>query len=142
MTDQDLLKHLENMLEQEEGVVRHAYQDSRGFLTIGIGVNIDPRGPGLTDDEVFYLFHNRTEPLIGKLDAHMPWWRSLSENRQLALLDMAFQMGVEGMMGFGNMLAMMQAGLYQQAAQEGMDSVWARETPERARRVTARIAQG
>lgn len=140
--DESLLDALEVMLEQEEGCILYAYNDSLGFLTLGIGTNIDRRGGGITRDEAFYLLHNRTQALIGKLDAHVPWWRTQSANRQLALLDMAFQMGIDGLMGFGNMLMAMQAGLYQRAAQEGLDSAWARQTPARAKRVTDRIARG
>ena len=44
------------MIKHHEGVVPHAYKDSRGYLTIGVGRLIDEElGGGLSDDEIDYL---------------------------------------------------------------------------------------
>jgi lysozyme len=50
---------LRRMLEDEEGRVPHAYPDSLGYWTIGVGRLIDRRkGGGLSDDEIDYLLAN------------------------------------------------------------------------------------
>ena len=53
---------------------------------------------------------------------------------------MAYQMGVNGVMGFRKMLGAIVNGNYRLAAQEGMDSRWANQTPNRAKRLMDRLA--
>ena len=48
---------------------------------------------------------------------------------------MCYQLGVTGFMGFKNMVAAIKAGDWNKAADEALDSKWARkDTPERAKR--------
>ena len=50
---------LERQLRRDEGVVEHAYIDSEGWTTIGVGRLIDKRKGGrLRDDEIEYLLQN------------------------------------------------------------------------------------
>ena len=53
-----------------------------------------------------------------------------------ALLDMSYQLGVNGVLEFHDMLAALAAGNYAEAHRAALDSRWAKETPKRARRVT------
>jgi len=52
-----------------------------------------------------------------------------------ALLNMAYQLGVSGLLNFSKMLTALQAGDREEAAREALDSLWAKQTPNRARRV-------
>jgi lysozyme len=55
---------------------------------------------------------------------------------------MAYQMGVEGVQGFSKMIAALQVGDYPRAADEALDSLWAKQTPARARDVAQRLESG
>ena len=55
---------------------------------------------------------------------------------------MAFQMGVDGLLGFKNTLAMIQAGKYTEAANGMMNSKWAKQTPSRAQRHAEQMRTG
>jgi lysozyme len=48
-------------------------------------------------------------------------------------------MGVSGVLKFKGMLEALKAGKRELAANEALDSLWARQTPERARRVAEQI---
>jgi len=75
-------------LIRDEGEVHHAYQDSLGFWTLGIGRLIDQRrGGGITHDEALFLLQNDIESKTEDLDRALPWWKTLSEVRQRALLN-------------------------------------------------------
>ncbi|MEO3956522.1 glycoside hydrolase family protein, partial [Chromobacterium piscinae] len=50
------------------------------------------------------------------------------------LLSMAYQMGVDGLAGFKNTLAMITAGNFTGAAAGMLNSKWAKQTPKRAQR--------
>lgn len=129
-------------LRFEEGEVKSGgkhvvYKDHLGFWTLGIGRLVDARkGGGLTDEEAAYLLSNDIERTHAELLRRMPCYARLSQVRQRAILNMAFQMGVDGVLKFKKMIAALDRGAYAAAAAEALDSKWAREdTPDRARRV-------
>ena len=124
---------LKNMLRKHEGSVLHAYQDSLGYWTIGIGRLIDQRkGGGITTAEAMFLLENDVQKVEADLDAHVPWWRTMDENRQLVIADMCFNMGIGTLLQFKNTLSAMQEGRYADAANGMMDSKWATQVGKRA----------
>lgn len=130
-------------LMREEGFKASAYQDHLGFWTIGYGVCIDERkGCGITQGEGATLLENRLELVRHKLDIAIPWWRELSPARCSALMSMAYQMGVTGLLNFKKMLGHMEAGRFEAAADEALNSTWAEQTPSRAYRVSQQIRTG
>ena len=131
------------LLRGDEGEVLHAYPDSLGYLTIGVGILIDGRkGGGITREESAYLLQNRIALKAAELDKRLPWWTSLNDARRGVLLSMAFQMGVDGLLGFKNTLAMVRAGDYDGAASGMLYSLWAKQTPERAQRMSEQMRLG
>lgn len=130
-------KKLKAHLRAEEGLVNHAYKDALGYLTIGIGRLIDVRkGGGISDDEAEYLLDNDIDKILaGLLDA-LPWFEGQPEDVQTALMSMAFQMGVDGLLAFRTTLSLIQQGKYTHAADNALKSKWAAQTPVRAAHVT------
>lgn len=130
-------------LKRDEGEVLHAYQDHLGFWTIGIGILIDKRkGGGLRPEESEFIFRNRLKLLESELNDRLPWITRLDPARRGVLVNMAFQMGVAGLLGFKNTLAMIEAGKYQDAAKAMLQSKWATQTPARAQRLSNQMATG
>lgn len=130
-------------LKRDEGEVFHAYQDSLGYWTIGIGILIDKRrGGGLRPEESEFIFRNRLKLLDAELSDRLPWISKLDPVRRGVLVNMAFQMGVAGLLAFKNTLAMIQAGKYQDAAKAMLQSKWASQTPARANRLSRQMADG
>ena len=124
-------------LRREEGESATVYQDSLSLWTIGVGRLVDGRklGAGLTPDEIAYLLNNDVKAKTDAVLKALPWVAKLPEVRQAALIGMAFQMGVGGLLGFKGLLSAAQAGLWQTAAAHALDSTWAKQTPARAGRV-------
>lgn len=139
---------LVQMIKRDEGHVteggRHvAYTDHLGYLTIGYGRLIDrQRGGGLTDQEAEYLLMNDIHRVHDSLKSRVSFFSSLTENRKHALINMGFQLGINGVLQFRRMLSAMQRGDFVAAEKEALDSRWARQTPQRARRVAAMIREG
>lgn len=130
-------------LRRDEGEVLNAYQDSLGYWTIGIGVLIDKKkGGGITQQESEYLFLNRLRKVIGELDQRIAWWRGLDEARQGVLINMAYQLGIDGLLGFVNTLKMIQQGDYEGAARGMLLSKWSAQTPSRAARLSNQMREG
>jgi lysozyme len=138
-TDRTLLAEL----RRDEGVVRHAYQDSRGLWTIGVGRLIDERkGGGLSDEEIDHLLANDVSRVKSELDKFLPWWRDLDAVRQRALINMCFNLGIHGLLGFRNTLAAIQAHDWPKVAAGMLDSRWARQTGARAHRLAHMMETG
>lgn len=129
-------------LGREEGYRRSAYQDSLGFWTIGFGRLIDPRkGAGLSLVEATYLLTNDVAERQVSL-APFAWYSSQDDVRQVALLDMAFNLGVEGLLHFPKFLMHMGAKEYPESVAELVGTPWHRETGPRAVRIEHMIETG
>lgn len=130
-------------LRRDEGVVPSAYQDSLGYWTIGVGRLIDKRKGGrLRDEEIEFLLMNDIAEKEEELDAAIPWWRTLSDARQRVLLSMCFNLGIKGLLGFKNTLAMVKSGDYAGAAVGMLNSKWAKQVGDRATRLSEMMRGG
>lgn len=137
-------QELTRQLRGDEGVRSTVYKDHLGFDTIGVGRLVDPRKPGagLRGHEIDYLLRNDIDERIDELTRRLPWWQDLDDARKGVLLNMSFQMGVDGLLGFKNTLAMVKAGDYEGAARGMLNSLWAKQTPERAQRLSEQMRTG
>src|SRR6266404_6438888 len=125
-----MIDEARKQLEGDEGRVRWAYKDSEGLWTIGIGILIDEKGGGLDDEEINWLFNHRLTKKMVELASKIPWTNQLDEARRGALINMSYQLGVAGLMGFPAMLRALREGRYLDAYKEALDSKWAKQTPE------------
>lgn len=137
-------QELIRQLRGDEGVRAQAYKDHLGYLTIGVGRLIDERKPGagLRGHEIDYLLRSDIDDRIEQLTRRLPWFQDLDDARRGVLINMAFQLGVDGLMGFKNTLALVERGEYQGAAENMLKSLWARQTPARAARMAEQMRTG
>lgn len=127
-------------LKLHEGVRLKPYRCTEGKLTIGIGRNLDDRG--ITVEEANTLLRNDVAEVMAGLAINLPWIWDLNETRQRVLVDMAFNLGVNGLLEFRRTLAAIEAGQYEHAADMMLNSRWASQVGERARRLSQMMATG
>jgi len=143
LSSSEMLTKGVEQIKRHEGLVLHAYQDSLGLTTIGYGRLIDKRkGGGISQQEAEYLLQNDINGVIQALERQISFWNSLNEPRKAVLMNMAFQMGVGGLMKFKRTLAMIEAGEYAQAADNMLTSLWAKQTPRRAKEMANQMRTG
>lgn len=112
--------------------------------TIGLG----SIGPDIGPDTVWttaLAFKRRDDEIrkaIDGLSQLVTVWRQLSDERQDVLVNMAYQMGVQGVMGFKNTLALIAAGQWAEVGKHMRDSLWHRQTPGRAERLAVQMETG
>ncbi len=123
-----------------EGERLKPYRCSAGKLTIGVGRNLDDRG--ITREESAMLLDNDIRLLEIELFRALPWAAALDDVRQRVLLDMAFNLGLPGLLQFKRTLEAIRTGQYQQAATMMLDSLWARQVGQRAERLARMMATG
>lgn len=142
MTDYDSAK-LRADLEQTEGRRRSVYRDSEGYWTIGIGHLVDASlRAGLPDVIIDALLSYDVVQCEKQLDQAFPWWRNMTDARQRALLEMCFNLGINRLGTFKNMLAALEAHQWEVAAAEALKSKWANQVGKRAERIAAQIETG
>lgn len=137
------VNNLEDQLLRDEGVRKSVYQDSLGFWTIGVGRLVDARkGGGLSDSEIRVLLANDISRVRDEVARRLPWAAQLDDVRLAVLHNMAFQMGVNGLLGFKNTLEMVRRGDYAAASVGMMQSKWATQTPNRSKRLSEQMRTG
>ena len=109
-------------------------------MTIGVGRNLGDRG--ISRAEAYYMLTNDIEGVVADLDQHVPWWTALTPPRQRVLANMCFNMGIQRLLGFSNMLAHAHAGEYANAADDMLASLWARQVGSRASRLATTMREG
>ena len=111
-----------------------------GKLTIGIGRNLDD--VGLFPSEIDFLLINDIIRCHIDLDRNIPWWVNLDDVRKRVLLDMCFNLGINGLLGFKNTLRLIFMGDFSQAAGNMLSSKWARQVGRRASRLAQMMQTG
>lgn len=130
-------------LIRDEGFVPHAYQDHLGFWTIGYGRLIDKkRNGGITKEEAETLLENDILNVESELEKRLIFFKRLSSTHKRVLINMAFNLGVNGLLNFKKMLAALEDGFYEQAAAEALNSKWAKQVGRRATRLANLIRNG
>jgi lysozyme len=134
-------------LKTDEGCRLEAYPDplSGGApWTIGYGHTGSDVRPGLTwpqehAEDALVSDVMRTK---ASLDRFVAWWRGLDDVRQDVLVNMTFNMGVERLLGFSEMLAALKSKDFLAAAAQMLNSEWARQLPRRADRLAEQMKLG
>lgn len=142
------LNLLEAELRRDEGVRYYRYLDSRGIPTTGVGHNLRARPlPAgwkypLSEGQVNQLLAEDLADTFAELDRRLAWWRKLDEVRQRVIANMAFNMGVDKLLGFKNTLAAVQRGAYAAAADGMRASLWFTQVGQRAVRLAKAMESG
>lgn len=143
-------------LRRDEGDELTSYKDSLGYWTIGVGHLIDPMrgasaspfgadlrfGKTITSAQSEALLESDIVAKATDLDKFLPWWRTLNDTRQRVLLNMVFNLGIGGLLGFKNTLEMVKTGDYAGAARGMLASKWAKQVHGRADRLAKMMETG
>ncbi|TDQ27275.1 lysozyme [Raoultella sp. BIGb0149] len=156
------MSDLYKMLREGEGENLKLYKDTEGFWTIGIGhlVTKDPskeKAISILDKDLKRI----TSGVINKSESEQLFTQdtskalrgieqsslssiyiSMNGPRRTALVNMVYQLGLTGVLGFRKMVRYLELKQYNEAADEALNSRWARQTPNRAHRVTETIRNG
>jgi lysozyme len=139
-----MIADITRQLREDEGVRPTVYRDHLGYFTIGVGRLVDPSKPGagLRQSEIDVLLRNDITDRVQELSKALPWYAELDDARQGVLVNMAFQLGVQGLLGFKTTLDLIGKGRYADAAAQMLKSKWATQTPARAARLSQQMKTG
>lgn len=127
-------------LVKHEGLRLKAYTDTAGKVTVGVGRNLTD--VGLSEAEAYFLLENDVDRVELDLVRKFPEWAKLDDVRQLVLADMAFNVGIYGLLGFKQMLRAVEDRRFSEAARQMLDSRWHDQVGLRAETLAAMMDQG
>ena len=122
-------------IKQEEGFNGVVYKCTEGFDTIGYGTKLP-----LTKEEATLLLEYRLNKTRANLLSSLYNYDLPNEVWDI-LLNMSYQLGVGGVLKFKKMLEALKNKDYVEASKQGMDSLWAKQTPNRAKRLMDRLSK-
>jgi lysozyme len=136
----DFIYQIAQDLIRDEGLELKPYMCPAGKLTIGIGRNIED--VGISEQEALYLLQNDIECCINDLHKMGIQSIDITPNRWCALVNMRFNLGPSRFRQFKKMLAAIHQREFGKAADEMMDSKWAKQVEGRAERLEKMIREG
>ena len=119
-------------IKHEEGCELLPYRCSENYLTIGYGKNIQLNG--IRQAEADFMLENDIETVFVDLDRNIPMWKFEPMNIKIVLCDMCYNLGIKKLLGFKLLLEAIDEADYQTASEEILDSKYARQVPNRAKR--------
>jgi len=136
---------IEKLLDWEEGYRGKPYHCSEGYVTYGIGhklssVKDEPldnySDMWISQGDAEHLLTTDLRELFGNIgqSSFIIAYDELSNDRQVIIESMVYQMGIAGVAGFHQMWKDIKDGDFRGAASEMIDSRWREQTPERAKR--------
>lgn len=135
------MSKLREMLIEDEGLELKVYKCPAGKWTLGVGRNVEELG--ITKGEALFLLDNDIARVRQECQNHFRWFGRLSEPRQDVIVMMVFQLGMTRFKKFRNMIEALSFGNGFIAAEEMLNSKWAREdSPKRAARLAEIMKAG
>ena len=134
------LNDLKQQLIKHEGLELLPYKCSAGYLTIGVGRNLESRG--ITYDEAMYMLENDLVLFQAELLKNFPVIDRLDVVRQYTLVNMALNLGITKLRQFKLMWAAIEDEDFERAAQEMLSSKWANQVGKRALQLSEQMRTG
>mgnify|MGYP001615342263 FL=1 len=135
-------RELLDQLKRDEGLRLTVYADTLGHPTIGYGRALDTKGISRAEAEML-LTHDILDA-AAEVETRFAWAgiEAFGEARRGVLINMTFNLGINGLLGFVRMLDAAESGDYDRAAAEMMDSTWATQVGPRAHRLARQMQTG
>ena len=122
-------------IKEEEGFSGTVYVCSEGFDTVGYGTRMP-----ITKEEAELLLEYRLKAMKAQLTSYL-YDLDIKQEAWDILFNLAYQLGVNGVLKFKKMIEALRAKDYKEASIQMLDSLWARQTPNRAKRLSDRMSK-
>ena len=125
-------------IKAHEGYSKKVYKDTLGYDTIGVGFLVSSLE--LDEDVCDIILERRLKKNEAALQRKMTYYSNLPIEVQNIIQNMYYQMG-NRLFNFVKTLHYIENGKYRAASVEMLDSLWAKQTPNRAKELSERMAK-
>lgn len=133
-------EQLIQQIQRHEGLRLKPYKCSADKLTIGYGRNLEAKG--ISKSEANMMLANDVHECIDQVLEHIKFFDKLNDARQNALVNMCFNLGIYGLLGFKKFLTELEREDFEDASIEMLDSKWAIQVGKRATELSEQIRTG
>ena len=141
-----------SLLRYEEGFKEKPYFCSEGYPTIGTGIKLGPKGAALSNYQITISkevdavwMAEIIKQKVAEMSVNQGITAAMSscnDARKSILISMAYQMGADGLAKFNNTLKAVAEQRWNDAANGMLNSSWAKQTPNRAKRHAKQMLTG
>jgi lysozyme len=129
-----MTSHLLNAVKLSEGFRERVYKDTLGIDTIGYGFAI--KDLVLDEDLAEIILRRKLDKLIDNADKKFKFLKDMPTEVQDVIYEMCYQLGITGVSKFKKTLAYLENYEFKMASVEMLDSRWATQTPNRAKKLS------
>ena len=128
------MKNLIENIKESEGFVEHVYNDSLGIPTIGYGFAI--KDLILDEDIAEEILLRKVKALALRVQNKFDWFNTAPDIIKEVVIEMCYQLGLGGFSKFKKTISYLEKENYLEASKEMLDSKWAKQTPNRAKKLS------
>ena len=123
-----------NDIKRHEGFRSTVYQCTEGYDTIGYGFAI--KDLVLDEDVAELILMKKLHKLLERIRIAFPWFKDIDDKAKSVVVNMCYQLGLSGFSKFKKTIYLLETEQYEDASIEMLDSLWAKQTPSRARELS------
>ena len=129
--------NLIKQIKKHEGFRSTVYQCTEGYDTIGYGFAI--KDLFLDKDIAELILIRNLAVLVERIKKTFPWINDAPEEVQDVVANMCYQLGISGFSKFKKTIYLIETEQYEEASVEMLDSLWAKQTPSRAKELSEEL---
>ena len=126
----DLLKDI----KKHEGFKPRVYKCTEGYDTIGYGFAI--KDLVIEKDIADLILMKKLHTLLQRVMVAFSWFESMPPEVKDVVLNMCYQLGLSGFSKFKKTIYLLETEQFEEASVEMLDSLWAKQTPNRAKELS------
>ena len=132
------LKNIIKNIKKHEGYKSTVYECTEGYDTIGYGFAI--KDLVIDRDVADLILMKKLHTLLRRILIAFPWFKDIDDKAKSVVINMCYQLGIRGFSKFKKTIYYLETEQYEEASMEMLDSLWAKQTPSRAKDLSEQIS--
>ena len=128
------LKEIMKDIKIQEGFQPKVYKCTEGYDTIGYGFAI--KDLIIDEDVADLILMKKLFILLERIHIAFAWFKEIDDKAKGVVVNMCYQIGLRGFSKFKKTIYYLETQQYEEAADEMLDSLWAKQTPNRANQLS------
>ena len=132
------LQDIVDDIKKHEGFEPKVYECTEGYETIGYGFAI--KDLVIDKDVADLILMKKLHTLLQRILIAFPWFKDIDDRAKSVVVNMCYQLGIRGFSKFKKTIYYLETEQYEEASTECLDSLWAKQTPNRAKDISEQLA--
>ena len=124
-------------IKKHEGFESKVYKCTEGYDTIGYGFAI--KDLVIDKDVADLILMKKIHKILERVLVAFPWFQNINNEAKSVIINMCYQLGIRGFSKFKKTIYLLETEQYEDASIEMLDSLWAKQTPNRAKELSEKL---